>query len=87
MTPEAQNWNIDRLAGRSGWRRFLLLILVLGTSAVGAVLAAEVISARGPAALRFIFLPVFVKMARVEAMTPDSLTEVPSSSSASSPQE
>jgi membrane glycosyltransferase len=52
--------NLDSYAHRAGWRRALLLVLVLGTAAAGTWLMVPVVSARGPEVLKFIFLPTFV---------------------------
>jgi len=60
MTDNDSSWNLDRYAGKAGWRRFLVFLLVLLTAAYGTYLMIPVVSARGPAALKFIFLPAFV---------------------------
>ncbi|MBS0538021.1 MAG: glucans biosynthesis glucosyltransferase MdoH [Proteobacteria bacterium] len=60
VTGAAPAWNLDRFAGRAGWRRLLMFLLVAGTSALGARLMVEVVSARGPDYLKAIFLAVFV---------------------------
>ncbi len=52
--------NLDSYAHRAGWRRRLVLILVLATAAAGTWLMVPVVSARGPEVLKFIFLPTFV---------------------------
>ena len=52
--------NLDAFASRAGWRRALLLVLVLATTGLGAWLIVPVVSGRGPEALKFVFLPVFV---------------------------
>jgi membrane glycosyltransferase len=52
--------NLDCHAHRAGWRRLLLLVLVLATAAMGTWLMVPVVSARGPEVLKFIFLPTFV---------------------------
>jgi membrane glycosyltransferase len=61
-SPEASpnGWQLDRYARHTAWRRLLLLVLVAATAAMGALLVIEVISARGPEFLRYIFLPAFV---------------------------
>jgi membrane glycosyltransferase len=55
----SQTWHLDGHAGRAGWRRTVLLVLVLLTTAVGLVLMWRVIAARGPDILKPIFLPCF----------------------------
>ncbi|MBV8392981.1 MAG: glucans biosynthesis glucosyltransferase MdoH [Alphaproteobacteria bacterium] len=52
--------SLDRYAGRAGWRRVLLLALVVVTSAYGTWLMVPVVSARGPFALQIVFLAAFV---------------------------
>ncbi len=56
----ASTWNLDRFARGTAWRRVLLLILVVATAALGATLVIQVISARGPEFLKYLFLPAFV---------------------------
>src|ERR1700730_1484498 len=51
---------LDLFARNAGWRRLLLLILVLATAAAGTALMVPVVSPRGPEALKFVFLPTFV---------------------------
>jgi membrane glycosyltransferase len=51
---------LDLFARNAGWRRLLLLILVLATAAAGTALMVPVVSARGPEVLKFVFLPTFV---------------------------
>lgn len=58
--PETPSNSLDRYAGRAGWRRFLLLILVLVTAAYGTWLMVPVVSAHGPMFLQVIFLVAFV---------------------------
>jgi hypothetical protein len=41
-------WQLDRHAGRAGWRRMLLLVLVLATTALGLMLMWTIVAARGP---------------------------------------
>jgi membrane glycosyltransferase len=52
-------WRLDSFAGQAGWRRKLLLILVLLTVAVGLALMWRIVAARGPEILKPIFLPCF----------------------------
>ncbi|MGE0574472.1 glucans biosynthesis glucosyltransferase MdoH [Reyranella sp.] len=52
-------WQLDRFAGRARWRRRLVLILVLATTAVGLALMWRIVAARGPDILKPIFLPCF----------------------------
>lgn len=52
-------WQLDRFAGRARWRRWLVLILVLATTAVGLALMGRIVAARGPDILKPIFLPCF----------------------------
>ena len=52
-------WQLDRFAGKARWRRRLVLILVLLTTAVGLLLMGRIIAARGPDILKPIFLPCF----------------------------
>ncbi|MFO1082326.1 MAG: glucans biosynthesis glucosyltransferase MdoH [Reyranellaceae bacterium] len=52
-------WQLDRHAGGAGWRRAMLLVLVLATTALGLVLMGKIIAARGPDILKPIFLPCF----------------------------
>ena len=52
-------WRLDPFAGRAGWRRWLLLFLVVLTTAVGLVLMWRIVAARGPEILKPIFLPCF----------------------------
>jgi membrane glycosyltransferase len=54
-----EGWRLDPFAGRARWRRLLLLVLVLLTTAVGLVLMARIVAARGPEILKPIFLPCF----------------------------
>ncbi len=56
----AGDWRLDRHAGRSGWRRLLLLTLVLVTAAAGTFLVVPVVSSRGPDVVKIAFLPAFV---------------------------
>jgi membrane glycosyltransferase len=50
---------LDPFAGRARWRRLLVLVLVLLTTAVGLVLMWRIVAARGPEILKPIFLPCF----------------------------
>ena len=50
---------LDPFAGRARWRRWLVLVLVLLTTAVGLVLMWRIVAARGPEILKPIFLPCF----------------------------
>jgi membrane glycosyltransferase len=60
VSPDAHPaWQLDPFAGRARWRRRLVLILVLLTTAVGMLLMARIIAARGPDILKPIFLPLF----------------------------
>ena len=52
-------WQLDRHAGRARWRRRLLLVLVLATTAIGLLLMWTIVAARGPDVLKPIFLPIF----------------------------
>jgi membrane glycosyltransferase len=54
-----EGWHLDPFAGRAGWRRWLLLFLVLLTTAVGLALMWRIVAARGPEILKPIFLPCF----------------------------
>ena len=60
MTAQHGDWQLDRHARRGGWRRVLLLILVLITAAAGTFLVVPVVSSRGPDWLKIGFLPAFV---------------------------
>ncbi|HET6224317.1 MAG TPA: glucan biosynthesis glucosyltransferase H, partial [Dongiaceae bacterium] len=55
----SEGWRLDPFAGRARWRRLLLLVLVLVTTAVGLVLMGRIVAARGPEILKPIFLPCF----------------------------
>ena len=52
-------WQLDRFAGRARWRRRLVLVLVLLTTALGLLLMGRIVAARGPDILKPIFLPCF----------------------------
>ena len=54
-----EGWRLDPFAGRARWRRLLVLVLVLITTAVGLVLMGRIVAARGPEILKPIFLPCF----------------------------
>jgi membrane glycosyltransferase len=54
--------SLDRHAGRAGWRRALLAVLVLATAAYGTWLMVPIVSARGPIALQLVFLAAFVPL-------------------------
>jgi membrane glycosyltransferase len=54
-----EGWHLDRHAGRAGWRRLLVLVLVVLTTAVGLALMWRIVAARGPDILKPIFLPCF----------------------------
>ena len=60
MTDARASWNLDRFARRGGWRRLMLVLLVVATAVLGAVLMTQVVSARGPELLKAVFLPIFV---------------------------
>ena len=55
----SEGWRLDPHAGRARWRRWLLLVLVLITTAVGLMLMGRIVAARGPEILKPIFLPCF----------------------------
>ena len=55
----SQAWQLDGYAGRAGWRRALLLVLVLATTTLGLMLMWTIVAARGPDILKLIFLPCF----------------------------
>src|SRR6185312_16849815 len=59
MTDARASWNLDRFARRGGWRRLMLVLLVVATAVLGAVLMTQVVSARGPELLKAVFLPIF----------------------------
>ena len=52
-------WNLDRHAGRAGWRRFLLLLLVAATTAGGVQLLATALGPQVPYGLAIALLAVF----------------------------
>lgn len=52
-------WNLDRHAGRAGWRRFFLAILVLVTTAGGVHLLATALGPQVPYGLAIALLAVF----------------------------
>ncbi len=54
-----EGWRLDPFAGRAGWRRWLLLFLILLTTVVGLALMWRIVAARGPEILKPIFLPCF----------------------------
>jgi membrane glycosyltransferase len=56
----AGGWTLDAYAGRAGWRRWLLAVLVAVTAIVGGVLMWIVLGAGGVSAMEAIFLALFV---------------------------
>ncbi len=62
-------WALDRFARGAAWRRLLLGVLVFATAALGAYLLIDVISARGPEALKYLFLPAFVLLVAWAALS------------------
>lgn len=54
------DWRLDPHAGRSTWRRLLLLVLVVLTAAAGTFLVVPVVSSRGPDIIKIGFLPAFI---------------------------
>ena len=52
-------WNLDRLAGRAGWRRFLLFAFALATTAGGVHLLATALGPQVPYGLAIALLVVF----------------------------
>jgi membrane glycosyltransferase len=53
-------WNLDRFAGRGGWRRFMLFVLVAATAALGGALMWTVIGSGGVSVMEAVFLVLFV---------------------------
>jgi membrane glycosyltransferase len=60
MSEALNPWNLDRFAGRGGWRRFLLSILVVATAALGGGLMWTVIGTGGVSPMEAIFLVLFI---------------------------
>jgi membrane glycosyltransferase len=63
------SWDLDRFARRSARRRLVLFVLVAATATLSASLLIDVISARGPEFLRYIFLPAFVLLVAWAALS------------------
>ncbi|HET6198016.1 MAG TPA: glucans biosynthesis glucosyltransferase MdoH, partial [Acetobacteraceae bacterium] len=55
-------WMLDRHAGKAGWRRVLLALLVLGTAAFGGFLMWTVLGSDGFKATEVVFFAIFVVM-------------------------
>src|SRR6202012_5951048 len=55
-------WSLDRHAGKAGWRRLLLTLLVLGTAAFGGLLMWKVLGSNGFNAAEAVFFAIFVVM-------------------------
>lgn len=58
-TEDRTLWNLDRHAGRAGWRRFLLFALAVGTTAGGVHLLATALGPQVPYGLAIALLAVF----------------------------
>jgi len=62
MTATPSSWTLDRHAGKAGWRRVLLALLVLGTAAFGGSLMWTVLGSDGFKATEVVFFAIFVVM-------------------------
>lgn len=60
MTDAAAPWSLDEHAGKSGWRRMLLAVLVLALVAYGAFLMWTVMAANGLKIAEIVFLATFL---------------------------
>ena len=58
-TQDRTPWNLDRHAGRAGWRRFFLFVPVLATTIGGVHLLATALGPQVPYALAIALLAVF----------------------------
>jgi membrane glycosyltransferase len=56
------SWTLDRHAGKSGWRRALVLVLVLATAAFGGYLMWAVLASNGFKFAEMMFFAIFVVM-------------------------
>jgi membrane glycosyltransferase len=60
MSDASDRWNLDRLGGRGGWRRFLLLALVIATAMLGGGLMWTVMGTGGVSPMEAVFLVLFI---------------------------
>jgi membrane glycosyltransferase len=62
MTDAPSAWTLDRHAGKAGWRRALLLLLVLAAAAFGGYLMWAVLDSNGFKIAEAVFFAIFVVM-------------------------